>query len=236
MTIRFGSTAIGVVSESSLLRASITEQSLGVVDDSASREGLLLGRPGSGEMGEPLWVLYESGDIVLRRTSDEAAAVQAAVYHLRALDNAARSSDPTLRLRTILTPDGEAVLVYPAAIHELSGYDRRLKSRGYTVLPTTIATINLRQRTVQVPSTGADPDKDLMSAPIREIMLGQRDDSPMTDAGAILATIRSVLRRPGDDLEQLLDHALQVGEWSDIIKVESFEKIREDVRALGRSE
>lgn len=236
MTVHFGSTSIGVVSESSAVRGAIVRRLGEIVDDRYAREGILLGRPSSRASGRPLWVLYESGDIVLRRTPDENAAIDAALFHLQALSDATRSTHPTLRLRTILTPDGEALLVDPPAIHELPGYDRRLTARGYIVLPTTIATVNLRDRTVLLPGNSVGRGDQSSSARIRKIVLRQRDDSATPQVVALLGVVRSVLRRSGDDLEQLLDDALEIGSWSDILRVSHSEQIRQEIAALGRQE
>ena len=143
--------------------------SIGVVDVSL---GLLAGRPpGDSAIGEAMWTLYESGDIVLRRSRHECDIVTAACFHLQALEAAVTSPLLPLRLRTMLLPDGGALLAVPGPLHDLAGHDRRLARRGVIVLPTTVALIDPATCEVVLPVQSDDTAIPSGHHPIRSMMV-----------------------------------------------------------------
>lgn len=235
MTIHFGSMPLGLVSSLPAFRVAAEKRFGAVIDGAYARTGLLLGQSTETRVGNSLWAVYESGDIALHRGRDEDLAIDAALSQLQAVHDAVQSTDPSFRLRTILTPDGDAILVQPAMIHKLAGGDRALRSRGYDLLPSTIATIRLTERRVNIPSSGQDGEPRIESAPIREIILSDRDDAGK-DALLLLAVMRAVFRPPGTDFGRSFDDALIVSGWTDIVSLQTTEQTEHYVRSLGRKQ
>lgn len=174
--------------------------------DAFQREGLLLGRPGAGSSGDKAaWMLYESGDVVLRRSRHERDVVEAAAFHLLALRAAVDSPLLPLRLRPVILPDGDALLVDPRALYDVAGHDRWFASRGCDVLPTTIALVDPASGELLLPEQDVDHRIPRGRRRIDQILLREPEEAPLEDAAAILAMSATVLRDPQRDLRVTLD-------------------------------
>ena len=206
-----------------------------LIGDADVSLGLLAGRPpGDSAVGESLWTLYESGDIVLRRSRHERDIVTAACFHLRALEAAVTSPLLPLRLRTMLLPDGGALLAVPGPLYDLAGHDRRLARRGVIVLPTTVALIDPVTCEVVLPDqsdvTAIPPGR----YPIRSILLRDAHEPDLGEANQLLAFARTVIRDPDRDLQRALDQIAQLAEHGVAVLVEG-DEIKRTVGALGAS-
>ena len=199
-------------------------------------EGLLLGRPGSdGGVGNASWIVYESGSVVLRRSRFESDALQSACFHLASLNAAIHSTLLPLRLRTILLPDGTALLTEPAVLHDLAGHDRQLASRGYVVLPTTVALIDSDTAEFVLPAHHADAVAEGGRRRISSVVLLDKRGPSITGSATLLALLRSVLRHPGLDLGKTLRQVDQLtGRLTGCIELTDSESITQIVRHLGR--
>ncbi|MBA2282230.1 MAG: hypothetical protein H0W25_13520 [Acidimicrobiia bacterium] len=208
-----GALALRVVSETRVLRE-LVENRLGwATSTEYQREGLLLSRPAEGgSVGKPSWVLYESGSIVLRRTPQESDAVNAACFHLVALEAATTSPHLALRLRTILLPGGDAVLADAQALHDLAGHDRRLGARGCLVLPTTVALVDPDAMELILPDQDVDQAVPTGRRAISQVVIRQRDPSPLAEADPLLALAAAALRDPELDLQATLQQIARLAE------------------------
>lgn len=168
--------------------------------------GLLLGRPGSsGALGRPSWVLYESGDIVLRRSPKEEDVIAATCHHLVSLQHAVTSSLLPLRLRGVLLADGGAVLAEAAPLHDLAGHDRRLATRGCLVLPTTVCVVDPVSMELVLPEGGVEQHVPSGRVAIRTIVLREPGSPDLAGAAKHLAVARNVLRHGDQDLQSTLE-------------------------------
>ena len=166
---------------------------------------MFLGRPNSEtSVGNAAWVLFESGDIVLRRSRHEAEVEQAACFHLRALEAAVTSALLPLRLRTVVLPDGDVVLAEPGPLHDLAGHDRRLARRGCVVLPTTVVLIDPDEGQLLLPEQVIDASIPTGRRRIRSILLRNGEDDVLPAAASRLAVARTVVRDPNRDLDTTL--------------------------------
>lgn len=190
---------VGVISESAEVRPALAEHfDVGELTD--QRVGVLVAHASAGPVGDPTWIAYESGDCVLRRSRHERDVVAAVGEQMRAVDHAMGSGLLALRLRSILLPDGGAVLVTPGPIHTIGGFDRRLATRGCTVLPTAVAAVD--------PSTGAlvvpDDDGGRRHQVVSMLLLDGHDEA-LPDVAPVLALARQALVLPDDVPQRQLD-------------------------------
>ena len=208
-----GALELRVVSETKALRE-LVENRLGWATGTAeAREGLLLARPAeAGSLGKPSWLLYESGSVVLRRTPKETDAALAACFHLIALEAATTTPWLALRLRTVLLPSGDAVLTDAQALYDLAGHDRRLAARGCMVLPTTVALVDPDTMELVLPDQDLDEKVPSGRRPITQVVLRQRDESPLAEADPMLALAAAVLRDPHQDLQATLEQIARLAE------------------------
>lgn len=194
-----------VISESSTLRGFLERVVPVGGPEAGARVALLLGRPAAdSSVGSPTWVLYESGDVVLRRSRAEDEMLVAAAYHLASLQAADRTQLLPLRVRTILLPDGSAVLATPGPITALAGHDRRLHSRGCLVLPTTVAVVDAASAELVLVDQSIDEAIPSGRRPIRSIMVIDRNESQFTSVAPMLSLARHSLRMPSTDLQSVL--------------------------------
>jgi hypothetical protein len=234
-SLEIGGLRFRVVSEIASLRERVVEATGLEPGGRPYREGLLLGRPAAeATVGSGMWVLYETGSIVLRRSADEEAVTRAACFHLIALGAAVASPLLPLRLRPILLGDGTAILVDPEAIHLVPGHERRLARRGILVLPTTMALVDPATRQLRLPEQQLDPAIPTGTVPIGRILLNRRDEPDLPDAEPILALARTVLRDPDRDLQQALDHIDDLAHESGLIEFLPRPEILRTVENLGR--
>ena len=224
-----------IVTEDDRLRVRIADDLGWATSDAPASEGLLLGRPHAGSaVGDAAWVLYESGDIVLRRSRHHADAEQAACFHLLALEAAVMGGLLPLRLRTIVLPDGGALLVEAAPIHNLAGHDRRLAGRGYLVLPTTIAAVDPASGSVVLPQQRVDASVPSGARRIERILLRDGDERAPDGAAQILAIARNLVRTPDTDLDVTLAHIDRLTRsHGTLIELLPGEAIAEQIHALG---
>lgn len=234
-SITVGATTLRISSESAVLRARV-HADLGLEPgDAPGPDGLLVGRPhADGDVGRAQWVVYESGDIVLRRSRHEADAVQAACYHLHALQAALASGLLALRVRTILLPDGTALLADADALHDLAGHDRRLAGRRCLVLPTTIAVVDPASAHVVLRAQTIDPSIPSGTYPISRVLLLGSGEHPITDIDALLAITRPVLRTADADLDLALGHIGQfISAHTNLVEMLPHTDIVQRVKASG---
>jgi hypothetical protein len=174
--------------------------------------GLLLGQPAQdGDVGRPMWVLYESNSVVLRRSTRPIDTFAAADYHLRSLEHASVAEHRLPMLARILVmPSGAVWLLDPFANSTLPGMDRALARRGITVLPTTVASIDVERGTVVLPQ---DDSKELPDGELSIERLMYRDIPPMEiDGEAHLRFARSVVRTASTELRRTIE---QIGRLVD---------------------
>ena len=183
-------------------------------------------------VGTSAWVLYESGDIILRRSRSEADVEASACFHLLVLQTALETDLLPLRLRTLLLADGSVVLVDPAPIYELAGHDRRLRGRGVTVLPTTLCVVDPIAGEVVLPSQPFDAGVPSGQFPVHSVLLREPVEATLPGATAMLALARSLLRSAGRDLSKAL-HQLDRFRGVATIELLPGEAIAERVRNLG---
>ena len=224
-----------VASETRALRPAVIEH-LGLdLGNGVATEGLLLGRPAAeGGVGTAAWVLYESGDIVLRRSRDEADVVAAACVHLEFLRHAVASDSLPLRLRTMILPDGSAVLAAPGPIHELAGLDRRLAKRGVTVVPSTVAIVDAHPCEVVLPEQSIDMAVPSGRFPIRSILLRDQHEPSLDGADVLLALARLLIRDPSRALQPALDQMVELATHR-VVSLADPEEIVRIVGDLGAS-
>lgn len=194
---------------------------------------VLVGQPGRvSPVGKPAWVAYESGDIVLARSTKADDIHSAVGFHLASLAAATASIGLPLRLRPILTPDDTVVLVEPSPIHDLAGNDRRLLRRGFRVLPTTVVRYDSGVSQVKLPAQRFDPTIGAGGFPVVEILLRDRGPSALPAADLVLALARSVLKFDGIELERVARDVEDLSR-AGIAMLLSAEEIRTRVDALG---
>jgi hypothetical protein len=206
-----GSLSIGVTSELAALRY-VVEAWLELTPMPLDgREALFVGRPAAAtSVGTAAWVLYESGDIVLRRSRDENDVVLAACYHVHSLRMAIESDLLAVRLRPIVLPNDTVLLVPPAVVHDLAGHDRRLLAKGGLVLPTTIALIDPESAVVVLPEHDLDTPIPGGRRAIAAVLLTDRNETQLQGAAEILGLCRAAVRAPDRDLQATLDQILRL--------------------------
>lgn len=206
MSMAFGPVGLRAVSESRALRPLLADRLGWELGMRPYRFGLLLGRPAAeAAVGKGFWVLYESGSVVLRRTTSEEDAVLAAAFHLVAVRTAVASPLLPLRLKTVLLPSGGALLAGADAVYSVPGHDRALARRGCTVLPTSVALIDPSTLEVVLPDQDLDPVVPVGRRPIERIALPTSGDRPVDAVSVVLALARAVLRDPDRDLQRVLE-------------------------------
>lgn len=204
-----GSVIQRVLSEAPSVRTVLAERFGDQAEHPMATLGLIVARPASeGRVGEAAWVLYESGDIVLRRSRAIADIEQALVAHLLLLEHATTGSWLALRQRTLLLSDGSAVLADPGGLHELAGLDRRFATRGVTVLPSTIASVDIATCEVVLPPGVGDLGIAPGRRPIRAIWPRALPPGSGDLAADELALARTLVRYDGLDLETALQDVL----------------------------
>lgn len=224
-----------VASEASALRPAVAEHLLLEMGNDVAKEGLLLSRPAvDGGVGTAAWVLYESGDIVLRRSRDEADVIGAACLHLDLLRHAVTTDLLPLRLRTIVLPDGSATLAAPGAIHALAGLDRRLAKRGAIVVPSTAAIVDATTCEVVLPEQTIESAVPSGRFPIRSILLRDQHEPVLDGADVLLALARLLIRDPLRALQPALDHVVVLAAHG-VVSLAEPEEIVRIVGDLGAS-
>lgn len=175
------------------------------------QEGLFIAQPSEAtQVGQPAWVLYESGDIVLRRSRSVRDIADAVLFHLATVEAALTSALLPLRVRSILLPDGSALLVTAAALHDLAGHDRRLRHRGCLVLPTTLALVDSTRAELVLPTQPFDPTIPSGRVPIRQILVRDTGGAPMPGATTTMAIARAVVRDSGQDLVSIAHQVVEL--------------------------
>lgn len=231
---------LGVVSESRELRPVIEARGYELQRNvNPFLGGLLAGRPNEGKTGGgnavPLWVLYESGQVVLCRSRHEADLARAAAYHVTALQAALDSKLLVLRLRPILTPEGGVVLLDPDSIFDIAGHDRRLASKGFLVLPTTVVAMDAERFEVEFVEQTIDATIPGGTHPVRSIWMRHLGDSVVRQASAALALTRCVLRYPGLNLEEVIGRIIEVSARPEVTALPR-EQIVDRVNELGQNQ
>jgi hypothetical protein len=211
MSMAFGPVGLRAVSESRALRPLLEDRLGWELGMRPFKFGLLLGRPAAeAAVGKGFWVVYESGSVVLRRTTSEEDAVRAAAFHLVALRSAIDSPLLPLRVKTVLLPSGGALLAGADAVYSVPGHDRSLARRGCTVVPTSVALVDPATLEIVLPEQDLDPDVPVGRRPIERIALPTSGDRPVDAVSIVLAFARSVLRDPDRDLQRVLEQLAQV--------------------------
>lgn len=230
-----GGLTLRVASESAAARAALDDGRWSI-GDLESREGLLLGQPAAAEgtVGAAAWVLYESGDIVLRRSRDETDTIVAMQYHLASVEHAATSAYQAMRLRAVVLADGAVVLVAPAAMADLAGHDRRLGRKGATVLPTVMASIDASRGTVHLPEQPFDAAVPSGEFPVRTILLRATPEPSLGRASTALALARAVLRTPTFDVQATSNRLAALTEL-DVVQLLADDEIKQRVDELAES-
>lgn len=206
-----GALALRVVSEAASLRSTVEDRLGWPIAPGYAREGLLIGRPGDRAAGgTPTWILYESGDVVLRRSRNERDVVDAAAFHLLALEAATASPLLPLRLRSVLMPDGTAWLVDPIGLHDVAGHDRWYRARGYDILPTTIALVDPGAQELVLPDQTVDAQVPSGRIRVERILLRSTEASQLPQVDSLLALSAVVVRDPQRDLQLTLEHIDQL--------------------------
>lgn len=239
-TVDLGTIRLRVISETAAMRPRLKPDSGWNLNDSYSNEGLLIGQPSTQEaFGTPAWILYESGSIVLRRSRDEAAVLDSAVYHLRALRAAVNSNLLAVSARTFLLPNGSIWLVDPNPIYQLAGFDRRLARRGVTLLPTTIALIDATTGEVVLPEHELDGSVPVGRFSISRMLFRPLLLRPLEPAEPFLTLARAVIRQAEMDLGHSLDQVEQLADpdrgLMEIIDRESIVHQVDQLGATGKS-
>jgi hypothetical protein len=230
-----GALTFRVVSEAASLRPMVEERLGWATRSGYGREGLLVGRPGAGtSSSSAAWILYESGDVVLRRSRSERDVVDAALFHLGILEAAINSPLLPLRLRTVVLPDGTALLVDPRALNDVAGHDRWFRAHGCGVLPTTVALVDPVAEEVLLPPQDVDPLVPSGRIPIDQILLREPQEAPMPGAARLLALSAVVLRDPDRDLQVILDQLAQLASArDDLVQLLPRSSIAEAVKQRG---
>jgi hypothetical protein len=196
---------VRVVSESPDLRAYLETAGLDLRNTLATN-GLLLGRPSEGRsIGKPMWVLYESGSVVLRRSTVVEETFEAAAYHLRTVEHASGALARQLPLlsRVLIMPSGEAWLTDPYVAYTTPGLDRRLARAGITILPSTVASFDPQTTEVVLPEHSLG--SHLPTGRFRvERMLYRTIPGQTIDGVEHLRLARLVLRCPATRLDGVL--------------------------------
>ena len=230
-----GELTVRVASETRALRPAVIEHLGLALGNDVAKEGLLLSRPAvDGGVGSAAWVLYESGDIVLRRSRDEADVIAAACVHLDLLRHAVATDLLPLRLRTIVLPDGSAVLAAPGPIHGLAGLDRRLAKRGAIVVPSTVAIVDATTCEVVLPEQSIEPAVPSGRFPIRSILLRDQHEPVLDGADVLLALARLLIRDPLRALQPALDYMVVLAAQG-VVSLAAPEEIIRIVGDLGAS-
>lgn len=224
-----------MLSELDVLGPTLAER-LGVtIDADPAPEGLLLGRPGADQgVGSAAWVLYESGDVVLRRSRHEHEVVDAACFHVEMLRDAMAPGLLPLRLRTFLLPDGSALLTTPSPVREIAGLDRRLELRGVTVLPTTVAIVDPFTCELVLPAQTHLPQLSAGRRPISAIRLWQGSEPRLGLADTIVALARAAILDGSRGRQQTLDSVVRFASH-ELTYLTDFEEIARLASALGSS-
>lgn len=206
MSMAFGSVGLRAVSESRALRPLLAERLGWELGSRPYRFGLLLGRPAAeAAVGKGFWVVYESGSLVLRRTTSEEDAARAAAFHLLSVRTAIDAPFLPLRVKTVLLPSGGALLTGADAVYSVPGHDRALARRGCTVLPTSVVLVDPSTAEIVLSDQDLDPAVPGGRRPIERIALPTSGDRPVDDVSVMLALARSVLRDPDRDLQRVLE-------------------------------
>lgn len=173
--------------------------------------GLLVGRPGSVELTTtPTWILYESGDVVLRRSRSEEDVVAAALFHLTCLEAATESTFLPLRLRPLVLTNGRVILVDPGAMHDVAGHDRWFARHIGDVLPTTVALVDPSSWELVLPAQDFDATASSGRRPIDRILIRRPPATSLVAAQPFLALSSTVLRHVGRDLQSTLEQVWAV--------------------------
>jgi hypothetical protein len=223
-----------VVSESLDLRTYLDEVIGLEIRGTLAGEALLLGRPAvDGAVGTPAWVLYESNSVVLRRSLREDDVFQAAAYHLLAADAAMGSDRLALLVRTVVLPSGGVWLFDPFVLSELAGLDRRMLRAGCTVLPTTIASIDVATGEVVLPDHPFGDQLPAGRRPIERMLMRTWPDEAIEGVEA-LRLARVVIRHRKTDLDLVLRQILElVGADATPLELLPAQSIEETVGALA---
>jgi hypothetical protein len=225
---------VRVVSEAPDLRAFLHDDGFEVRNTLATT-GLLLGRPSEGAaVGNPLWVLYESGSVVLRRSPREGDAFLAAAYHLRSADAASGATERlALTARVLVLPTGRVWLTDPYVMSELAGLDRLFERAGVVVLPTTIASVDVRTGEVELPDAASGPDLPAGRFPI-ERMLYRTVPENTLDGIEHLRLARMVVRSGSTDLARVVRQIAElVDNVAERLQLRDAEEIQREVAALA---
>jgi hypothetical protein len=224
---------VRVVSEAPDLRAFLRDAGLHVRNTLATA-GLLLGRPSEGAaVGQPMWVLYESGSVVLRRSPRAADAFLAAAYHLHSADAASAATERlALTARVLVLPTGRVWLTDPYVMSELAGLDRLFGRAGVVVLPTTIASVDVRTGEIELPDA-AGSDLPAGRFTIERILYRTVPDNTL-DGIEHLRLARMVVRSGSTDLARVVQ---QIGDLvanvSERLELRDADEIRREVAALA---
>lgn len=155
-------------------------------------------------VGEPLWVLYESGSVVLRRSRDLAEVFEAAAYHLGVVAAAARHPERLpLLARIIVDPDGRAHVTDPYVASSLPGMDRAARRRGYVILPTTIASIDVDRGELHLPDHQLSANLPTGIIPIGSVLFRTLPGQPI-DGVEHLRLARHVMRTANTDITHVI--------------------------------
>jgi len=224
-----------LISESHQLRTRI-EDELGwsIGSRFLLKAGLLVGRPGDTSVGRPAWVLYESGNIVLRRSVDEDVISAAACYHLHTLDRALSDRHLPLNVRVFLV-NGEAWLVDTSVAYQLAGLDRGMLRRGVVVLPTSIAAVDTATGELVLPDRTFGEDVPSGRIALARVMLRPPSFDRLEAARPLLGLARSVVRTADADLDVRLGQVVELARrLGDGLEVRDREQIVEVVDSLSK--
>jgi hypothetical protein len=241
ISVEQGGLRFSVASDSAALRVTIEEQFGWSTGQRESDVGLIISAPAtssetSSNGARPMWLVYESGSIVLRRHPDESGAVDAALFHLWTLSEAVGTDLLPTRLRPIILADGSALLLEPRVAVELAGIDRRLLSKGITVLPTTIAIVDPKTASVELAKQDFQPEVPAGSFPISRIILASRPGEPDAPISSLLNLTRGALRIPDQDVEQMLGHFGHLYDAiADRIELLPLARAKDEIATLGKN-
>ena len=220
-SVEVGGLEVGVQSEGPALRRLLASSTRLTLRDGYVEPGMLLGRPGSDKpTASPLWVAYESGDIVMRRTKTEADVALAATLQLLAIEHALTSGLLAMRFRTVVLESGELILVHPSALSSMAGYDRRLEARGGLVLCPTIVAIDPPTGEVHFVSQDLDARQPVGCREVKAVLLGDGDDPERVDSYRMIGLARSAVRYPSSNLDQILSQIEELEQsWREKIEL-----------------
>jgi hypothetical protein len=236
-TVTCGGVDLGVVSEMPNLRSAISDHFLTRESEIAVTDGLFVGQPGGEKGAAAAWMLYESGDNLLRRSSTSDDIVESVLFHLASLEQVSTTELLPLRVKTIILPDGEVMLMQAAPVHSLAGRDRQLGRRGRTVLPSTLAIVDVTTAEVVLPTQSFDDSIPHGRFPIHSITIRETGLDGSAFASRILGLARSTIRMGGQSLDDLLAqiHRLAVSEDAGLLVLPQHE-IEKTVQDLGHRE